>query len=127
MYPSPIPETARTRRALYATGVGIVLILWLAPLFAVILTSFRSTADVAGGNLWGWPTEFGLIDNYSGVFTQTPMARYFLNSLLITVPSVAGVLVLSTLTGFVLSNTGFAATWCCSPSSSAATSSRRRS
>jgi len=107
MYPSPIPETARTRRTLYALGVGLVLILWLAPLIAVILTSFRSTADVAGGNLWGWPTQFGLVENYTGVFTQTPMARYFLNSQLITVPSVAGVLILSTLTGFVLSKYRF--------------------
>ncbi|TSD84329.1 carbohydrate ABC transporter permease [Mycobacterium sp. KBS0706] len=107
MYPAPIPETARLRRALYAFGVFAILILWLAPLFAVALTSLRSGEDVAGGNLWGWPTSFGLAENYLGVFTQTPMARYFVNSLLITVPTVLAVLVLSTLTGFVLSKYRF--------------------
>lgn len=107
MYPRPIPETAVWQRRLYVAVVTGILIVWLGPLFAVILTSFRSMQDVMGGNLWGWPTQFGLIDNYKAVFTQTPMAQYFLNSLVITIPSVIGVLILSTLAGFVLSRYRF--------------------
>lgn len=42
MYPRPVPETAHASRRLYMTLVGAILIIWLAPLFAVILTSFRS-------------------------------------------------------------------------------------
>lgn len=89
------------------TVVGAILIIWLAPLFAVILTSFRSMADVMSGNLWGWPTEIAVVENYTAVFTQTPMAGYFLNSLVITIPSVIGVLSLSTLAGFVLAHYRF--------------------
>ncbi|WFR97609.1 carbohydrate ABC transporter permease [Rhizobium tumorigenes] len=107
MYPRPIPENAFWQRRGYVVLVVAILIVWLCPLFAVILTSFRSTQDVMGGNLWGWPTQFGLIDNYTSVFTQTPMARYFLNSLIITIPSVFGVLVMSTLAGFVLARYRF--------------------
>ncbi|MER9252249.1 carbohydrate ABC transporter permease [Mesorhizobium sp. M0598] len=107
MFPRPIPETAIWQRGLYVVLVVGILIVWLAPLFAIILTSFRSTQDVMGGNLWGWPTQFGLVDNYAAVFTQTPMARYFLNSLTITIPSVMGVLILSTLAGFVLARYRF--------------------
>ncbi|MER8687250.1 carbohydrate ABC transporter permease [Mesorhizobium sp. M1136] len=107
MFPRPIPETAIWQRRLYVVLVVGILIVWLAPLFAIILTSFRSTQDVMGGNLWGWPTQFGLVDNYTAVFTQTPMARYFLNSLTITIPSVIGVLILSTLAGFVLARYRF--------------------
>lgn len=107
MYPRPIPETAIWQRRFYVIAVLAILILWLCPLFAVILTSLRSTQDVMGGNLWGWPTQFGLIDNYTAVFTQTPMARYFLNSLTITIPAVIGVLILSTLAGFVLARYRF--------------------
>ncbi|MGN7752297.1 MULTISPECIES: carbohydrate ABC transporter permease [unclassified Sinorhizobium] len=107
MYPRPIPETAHASRRLYMTLVGAILIIWLAPLFAVILTSFRSMADVMSGNLWGWPTEIAVVENYTAVFTQTPMARYFLNSLVITIPSVIGVLILSTLAGFVLARYRF--------------------
>ncbi|GGA83217.1 ABC transporter permease [Brucella endophytica] len=107
MYPRPIPQTAVWHRRFYFLGVLAVLLLWLCPLFAIILTSFRSTTDVMSGNLWGWPSEFGLLDNYAAVFAQTPMARYFLNSLTITIPSVTGVLILSTLSGFVLSRYRF--------------------
>lgn len=89
------------------TLVVAILLLWLAPLFAIMLTSVRTASDIATGNLWGWPTAFGLVDNYFGVFTQAPMARFFVNSLLITVPSVVFVLALSTLAGFVLSKFTF--------------------
>ncbi|MDX0131862.1 ABC transporter permease subunit [Sinorhizobium meliloti] len=107
MYPRPVPETAHAGRRLYMRVVGAILIIWLAPLFAVILTSFRSMADVMSGNLWGWPTEIAVVENYTAVFTQTPMAGYFLNSLVITIPSVIGVLSLSTLAGFVLARYRF--------------------
>jgi multiple sugar transport system permease protein len=107
MFPRPIPETEPVRRALYFALVTLILLVWLAPLGAIILTSARSTQDVMSGNLWGWPTSFAMADNYMAVFTQTPMARFFLNSLMITIPSVVGVLVLSTLTGFVLARHQF--------------------
>ncbi|MBB4000806.1 carbohydrate ABC transporter permease [Aureimonas pseudogalii] len=107
MFPRPIPETALWQRRFYVVAVLAVLVFWLCPLFAILLTSLRSTTDVMSGNLWGWPTEFGLVDNYVAVFTQTPMGRYFLNSLIITIPSVLGVLVLSTLAGFVLARFRF--------------------
>ena len=61
MYPRPIAETARGHRRLYMTLVTAILVVWLAPLFAVILTSFRSMTDVMCGNLWGWPTEVALV------------------------------------------------------------------
>ena len=107
MYPRPIPQTAIGLRRAYMVLVIAILVLWLAPLFAILLTSVRSTSDIAAGNLWGWPTQFGLIDNYVGVLTQTPMARFFANSLLITVPAVVFVLALSTLAGLVLSKYPF--------------------
>jgi multiple sugar transport system permease protein len=107
MYPRPISEDAPGRRFLYAAMVGFVLILWLVPLMAVIATSLRSFEEVMAGNYWGWLKSFSFIENYTAVFTQTAMARYFVNSLIITLPSVFGVLILSTLTGFVLSRYRF--------------------
>jgi multiple sugar transport system permease protein len=107
MFPRPIPRTAKGMRIVYMAMVIVILLIWLAPLFAIVLTSLRTTNDIAMGNLWGWPTGFGLLENYAGVFTQTPMARYFANSLVITVPSVVAVLMLSTLAGYVLSKHPF--------------------
>jgi multiple sugar transport system permease protein len=107
MYPRPIPEDARIKRALYIGGVALVVALWLLPLIAVMLTSIRSNEELMAGNYWGWPQKFSLIENYTAVFEQTAMLRFFLNSLLITIPAVIGVLILSTLTGFVLSRYPF--------------------
>lgn len=107
MYPRPIPENKKLTRFGYMAGVSLVLVLWLLPLFAVIMTSFRSFDDVMAGNYWGWPSKFNLVENYVAVFEQTKMTRYFMNSLIITVPSVIMVLVFSTLTGFVLSRYRF--------------------
>jgi multiple sugar transport system permease protein len=107
MYPRPIQETALLHRAIYVALVALVLILWLVPLMAVMATSLRSFDEVMAGNYWGWPKSFNLVENYAAVFTQTAMAQYFLNSLIITLPSVLGVLMLSTLTGFVLSRYRF--------------------
>jgi len=107
MYPRPIAEDAPVARIAYSAMVGLVLIAWLVPLAAVMVTSLRSFEEVMAGNYWGWPKSFNFIENYTAVFTQTAMAQYFLNSLIVTLPSVVGVLVLSTLTGFVLSRYRF--------------------
>jgi len=107
MYPRPIPEYRHATRGLYAVGVWIILILWLLPVFAIILTSFRTLQDVMSGNYWGWPKEINVVQNYLDVFSQSAMGTYFANSLIITIPSVVAVLVLSTLTGFVLSRYPF--------------------
>ncbi|SPJ32819.1 MULTISPECIES: carbohydrate ABC transporter permease [Halomonadaceae] len=107
MYPRQISKDDVLKKYLYLAAVTLVLMLWLLPLGAVILTSVRPASDAAVGNYWGWPSGFDLVKNYTEVFTQTPMGRYFFNSLVITIPSVIGVLVLSTLTGYVLSRYRF--------------------
>ncbi|OBZ95640.1 sugar ABC transporter permease [Pararhizobium polonicum] len=107
MYPRPIAENKPLSRFAYMAMIWLILALWLLPLLAVIMTSFRSFDDVMAGNYWGWPTKFNLVENYMAVFQQTKMLRYFTNSLIITIPSVIAVLILSTLTGYVLSRHRF--------------------
>ncbi|MFC0268984.1 carbohydrate ABC transporter permease [Kushneria aurantia] len=107
MYPRQIGAGEPVKKALYLTAVTVVLLLWLLPLLAVLMTSIRPGSDIMMGNYWGWPSSFELVENYLGVFTQTPMGHYFFNSLVITIPSVLGVLCLSTLTGYVLSRYRF--------------------
>lgn len=105
MFPKPI-ETARNR-SLYTLGVAGIVLLWLLPLLAVMLTATRSAEELMAGNYWGAIQKFSLWENVVAVFTQTTMFRFFLNSLIITAPSVLFVLVLSTLSGFVLSRHRF--------------------
>ena len=107
MFPEPIQKAPFFARGSYRIILYVVLIVWLLPLIGVLLTSFRSLADINSGNYWGWPTEFALVENYTQVFTVTPMLQYFFNSLVITIPSVVGTLTLSSLAGYSLAKHRF--------------------
>ncbi len=102
MFPTPIDRTSAPTRWLYRIGLPLSLFLWMLPIIAVVLTSIRGQGDLAAGNYWGVPSKWMLIENYTSVFTNTPMVQYLLNSLYVTVPTVIGTVVLSTLAGFAL-------------------------
>ncbi len=107
MFPRPIEHQGKFINVGYRVALYIAVILWLIPLAAVLMTSIRSIVDINAGNYWGWPDELQFIENYTQVFIATPMARYLLNSLLISLPAVAGAVALSTLAGFALAKYKF--------------------
>ena len=102
MFPKPIEKSSITTQRLYKIALPIALIIWLLPLIAVALTSIRSAGDINSGNYWGWPTSFNMLENYTAVFTNSPIGQYILNSFKVTIPTVIGTLALSCLTGFAL-------------------------
>ncbi len=106
MYPRPIPEKRRALRAFYALVVAVAVVLWLLPLLAVLLTSLRTLAEISSGQIWTVPHHLDF-DNYAAVFRETSMARFMLNSLIITVPAVVGAITLATLAGFALAKYRF--------------------
>ena len=107
MFPTPIEKRSLPFNLSYRVAIWVALLLWLLPLIAVMLTSARSTADINAGNYWGIPSEWMLLENYTLVFTETPMFRYLLNSLIITLPAVFGAVALSTLAGYALAKFKF--------------------
>ena len=107
MYPEPIQKSPFIARGSYRIILYVAMVIWILPLAGVFLTSFRSLADINSGNYWGWPTEFALVENYTQVFTVTPMIQYFLNSLVIAIPTVLGTLLLSSLAGYSLAKHRF--------------------
>ena len=102
MFPRPIAKSSAPKRYAYQTLLPVSLFLWLLPLLAIFLTSVRGTKDINTGNIFGWPSEFQLFENYYAVFTQTEALKYLLNSFLITVPSVAISVALACLAGYAL-------------------------
>ncbi|MFT7054208.1 MAG: multiple sugar transport system permease protein [Psychromonas sp.] len=107
MFPKPIKKSGRFANISYRVALPISIVLWLLPLIAVMMTSIRSIEDINKGNYWGWPESFNFIENYTEVFVSTSMGQYLLNSLLITLPAVAGAVALSTLAGFALAKYSF--------------------
>ena len=102
MFPTPIEKQSRAVQISYQTFLPVALLLWLAPLVAVAIFSIKPDADFVSGNYWGWPSSFEGLTNYGKVFLESDMPRYLLNSFLITVPTVVGCVILSTMTGFAL-------------------------
>ena len=102
MFPRPIEKTSLFSQRTYKIALPIALIVWLLPLIAVMLTSIRSGGDINAGNYWGWPSSFDMIENYTAVFTNSPIAKYILNSFKVTIPTVILTLAISCLTGYAL-------------------------
>ena len=102
MFPTPIERRSAAVQRLYKTALPFAMVLWLLPLIAVARTSVRSAGDITAGNYWGWPTSFNLVENYSDIFTNTPLGSYMWNSVRVTVPTVIGTLALSCMSGFAL-------------------------
>ena len=102
MFPTPIERTKPSTQLLYKIALPISIIIWLLPLLAVALTSIRSGADINSGNYWGMPTSINFMEYYTAVFTDSPLGYYIFNSFKITIPTVIGAIVLSSLTGFAL-------------------------
>jgi raffinose/stachyose/melibiose transport system permease protein len=86
-------------RSVASTAVAGVLSLFaVVPLLWVMTTSLRSKPEILRDPL-GLPTTFNW-QNYTEAWVSGNFSQYFVNSLLVAVPTVAGVLVLSLLAAY---------------------------
>jgi multiple sugar transport system permease protein len=108
MFPRPIQQSSPGIQWLYTIALPIALLIWLFPLLGVALTSLRPASDLAQGNYFGMPSGIAW-ENYIFIFTETPIGRYMVNSLWVTIPTVIGAVGLSLMTGFALAVYGFRA------------------
>ena len=106
MFPNSIQKASPPKRYLYYAAVLVALVAWLLPLLAVLLTSIRSAEDLNMGNYWGWPKEWKF-SNYIEIFQATPLTRYLINTVVITVPAVICAIALATLGGYALAKFKF--------------------
>jgi multiple sugar transport system permease protein len=102
MFPAPVEKSSVGIQTAYKLALPVALFLWLLPLLAIFMTSIRPLADINTGNVFGIPSDFALIENYSQVFAQTDAWQYFLNTMVITLPTVAVSIALACLTGYAL-------------------------
>lgn len=102
MFPKPIGKSTPGIRLGYNILVPVSLIIWLLPLLAIFLTSIRPEADITSGNIFGVPSDFLLIENYTRVLEETKALKFFWNSLVITIPTVILSISLACLAGYAL-------------------------
>jgi alpha-glucoside transport system permease protein len=85
--------TARKRLSNpWASGIAIVIaILWTVPTVGLLITSFRPSGDIRRTGWWNivQDPQFTLANYQDALFgSQTQFATYFINSVVITLPSV---------------------------------------
>lgn len=84
----------------------LVVLLWLLPVIAAFLTSFRSMDDINANGFWSWPRDLSLV-NFTKAWTQANVSKYLLNSFIITIPALLGMLFLSSLGAYALARYRF--------------------
>ncbi|MCJ8325082.1 MAG: carbohydrate ABC transporter permease [Rhizobiales bacterium] len=102
MFPTPIAQRSPSRQIAYKIFVPIALFIWLLPLVLIFKTSISPVSDINNGNIFSWPSEFMLVENYLAVFERSPAFTYFLNSVKITIPTVIISVSLACLAGYAL-------------------------
>ena len=68
MFPRAIQQASKPKQVAYSLFLPIALFIWILPLLAVFLTSVRGAKDINTGNVFGWPSEFKFVENYTAVF-----------------------------------------------------------
>ena len=89
------------RTPLHVSVIGLAA-LWSIPTIALLISSFRDPGLVVTSGWWNAfkdPFDFSF-DNYETVLNQNGMARSFMNSLIITVPSTFLVILVAALAAY---------------------------
>ena len=81
--------------------LGLFALLWLLPIGWTIWTSLHPYKDVLANGIFAWPTTFNF-DNYRTALEKMHVARYFLNTVIIILPTLIVVLIGSAAAAFVM-------------------------
>jgi raffinose/stachyose/melibiose transport system permease protein len=91
----------RTRRTLVKVLVAAILVIELYPLFWILASSLKDQNEFLTEPLWSLPSTFNW-DNYVQAWTTGNLGRNTLNSIIVTLPSMAIILVLGCAAAFAL-------------------------
>jgi alpha-glucoside transport system permease protein len=88
----------------------VIAVLWTLPTFGLLLSSFRPERDVKRTGWWTFVTNpVVTLENYTEVLFggSQPLAGFFVNSILVTIPSVAIPIILATMAAYGFAWTRF--------------------
>jgi multiple sugar transport system permease protein len=90
----------RGRLSLLAVaGVGLGAIVMVAPLAWTLLLSFKDNAEMMRGSASAFSPPYTLA-NYTAIFAGSGTIRWLLNSLIVSIGTTIGVLILTSLAGY---------------------------
>ncbi|PRY82495.1 carbohydrate ABC transporter permease [Alkalibacterium olivapovliticus] len=91
----------RDKKLIILEVLGLLLALvWISPFYLMLVNSFKVPREIFA-NVLNFPSQFSL-DNYVIAFEDLNFIRSFFNSLLITIVSVAIIILFSSMAGYAL-------------------------
>jgi N-acetylglucosamine transport system permease protein len=100
------PNWSRSRRAdrAFVAGSQVLVSLWsvaiLVPLLWTVMSSFKTSREILSSPL-SLPSQWNF-DNYLAAWTTAHIGEYYLNTVIVVVVSVAGVMLLGAMCAYVL-------------------------
>lgn len=106
-----IEAAAKRKMRIRTFFIGLLLTLWailvLFPFYWMLLTSVKSYGSYNSEYIPKLFTLHPTLENYASAFSQVPLARYFLNTLIFTVITTGLMLVVTVLAAFAFSRLRF--------------------
>lgn len=84
----------------------VLAVMFLLPTVGVLLSSVKTTREIALGQLWSMP-QARFMGNFVEVLGNPAVHRYFLNTLIVTVPGTIASTALGVLAGYVFAKLPF--------------------
>ena len=102
--PLPPNRTGGLNKPHYGTHLFLLVmaVVWLVPLVYTLFTSLRPKADTDKYGYFSFGGSFNF-ENYSNAWQQAGLAKYFVNSVIITVPTVLLTLLFASMMAFAVS------------------------
>ena len=106
-----IEAAAKRKKRIRTFFIGLLLTLWailvLFPFYWMLLTSVKSYGSYNSEYIPKLFTLHPTLENYASAFSQVPLARYFLNTLIFTVVTTGLMLIVTVLAAFAFSRLRF--------------------
>ena len=106
-----IEAAAKRKKRVRTFFIGLLLSLWailvLFPFYWMLLTSVKSYGSYNSEYIPKLFTLHPTLENYASAFSQVPLARYFLNTLIFTVVTTGLMLIVTVLAAFAFSRLRF--------------------
>lgn len=94
-------------RILIYLGLGLWALIVLFPFYWMLLTSIKSYASYNAEHIPSFFTLSPTLENYANAFSEVPLARYLLNTLIFSVITTGCMVVVSTLAAYAFSRLSF--------------------
>ncbi|NPV85791.1 MAG: carbohydrate ABC transporter permease [Anaerolineae bacterium] len=102
----PMSRSRISRVVVLYVLLSLVVLIYSLPLIGVLLTSFKTTEEIAREGLWRLPHALRLT-NFSHAWMEGNGKRYIVNSFLVTIPATFISIAFGVLTGYVFNKLPF--------------------